>query len=62
MARWLITKIGLTDFLYQRNGGFIAFARPDLTVAGTGSSFLVPMVDIRATRTRRRKNNAALFG
>jgi len=25
---------GLTDFLYQRDGEIIAFARPDLAVAG----------------------------
>jgi hypothetical protein len=28
--------IGLTDFLYQRDGEIIAFARPDLAVSGTG--------------------------
>jgi hypothetical protein len=27
---------GLTDLLYQRDGEFIAFARPDLAVSGTG--------------------------
>jgi hypothetical protein len=26
---------GLTDFLYQRDGAIIAFARPDLAVAGS---------------------------
>ena len=27
---------GLTNLLYQRDGKFIAFARPDLAVSGTG--------------------------
>jgi hypothetical protein len=39
---------GLTDFLYQRDGEIIAFARPDLAVAGTGLSSAAPVVDIRA--------------
>jgi hypothetical protein len=40
---------GLTDFLYQRDGEIIAFARPDLAVvAGTGSSSVAPAADIRA--------------
>jgi hypothetical protein len=38
---------GLTDFLYQRDGEIIAFARPDLAVAGTGSLSAVPVADIR---------------
>jgi hypothetical protein len=41
--------LGLTDFLmYQRDGEIIAFARPDLAVAGTGLSAAAPVVDIRA--------------
>jgi hypothetical protein len=36
---------GLTDFLYQRDGEIIAFARPDLAVAGSGLSSAVPVVD-----------------
>jgi hypothetical protein len=40
--------IGLTDFLYQRDGEIIAFARPDLAVSGTGSSSMAQAVDIRA--------------
>jgi hypothetical protein len=39
---------GLTDFLYQRDGETIAFARPDLAVSGTGSSSVAPVVDIPA--------------
>ena len=40
---------GLTDFLYQRDGEIIAFARPDLAVvAGTDSSSVALAVDIRA--------------
>jgi nucleotide-binding universal stress UspA family protein len=39
---------GLTDFLCQRDGEIIAFARPDLAVAGTGLSSAAPVVDIRA--------------
>ena len=39
---------GLTDFLYQRDGETIAFARPDLAVSGTGLSSVAPVVDIRA--------------
>ena len=38
----------LTDFLYQRDREIIAFARPDLAVAGTGVSSAAPVVDIRA--------------
>jgi ABC-type uncharacterized transport system fused permease/ATPase subunit len=46
---WLTTHlIGLTNFLYQRDGEIIAFARLDLAVAGTGLSSAVPVVDIRA--------------
>ncbi len=37
---------GLTDFLYQRDGEIIAFARPDLAVAGTGLSSAAPAVGI----------------
>ena len=40
--------IGLTDFLYQRDGETIAFARSDLAVSGTGSSSVAPVVGIRA--------------
>jgi hypothetical protein len=36
---------GLTDFLYQRDGAIIAFARPDLAVAGSGLSSAAPVVD-----------------
>jgi hypothetical protein len=36
---------GLTDFLYQRDGEIIAFARPDLAVAGSGLSSAAPVVD-----------------
>jgi hypothetical protein len=39
---------GLTDFLYQRDGEIIAFARLDLAVAGTGLSSAAPVLDIRA--------------
>jgi hypothetical protein len=39
---------GLTAFLYQRDGEFIAFARPDLAVSGMGSLSAVQAVDIRA--------------
>ena len=39
---------GLTDFLYQRDGETIAFARSDLAVSGTGSSSVAPVVGIRA--------------
>ena len=39
---------GLTDFLYERDGEIIAFARPDLAVSGTDSSSAEPVVDIRA--------------
>ena len=35
---------GLMDFLYQRDGEIIAFARPDLAVAGTGLSSAAPVV------------------
>ena len=35
---------GLTDFLYQRDGETIAFARSDLAVSGTGSSSVAPVV------------------
>ena len=45
-VRWC--PLGLTDFLYQRDGEIIAFARPDLAVSGTGSSSVVPVVDIPA--------------
>jgi hypothetical protein len=38
----------LTDFLYQRDREIIAFARPELAVSGTGSSSVVPVVDIPA--------------
>ena len=41
-------KPGLTDFLYQRDGETIAFARSDLAVSGTGSSSVAPVVGIRA--------------
>ena len=37
--------VGLTDFLYQRDGAIIAFARPDLAVAGSGLSSAAPVVD-----------------
>jgi hypothetical protein len=40
--------VGLTDFLYQRDGETIAFARSDLAVSGTGSLSVVPVVDIPA--------------
>ena len=40
---------GLTDFLYQRDGEIIAFARPDLAVAGTGLSSAAPVVDTAST-------------
>ena len=36
---------GLTDFLYQRDGAIIAFARPDLAAAGSGLSSAAPVVD-----------------
>ena len=36
---------GLMDFLYQRDGEIIAFARPDLAVAGTGLSSAAPVID-----------------
>ena len=36
---------GLTDFLYQRDGAIIAFARPDLAVTGLGLSSAAPVVD-----------------
>ena len=39
---------GLTDFLYQRDGEIIAFARPDLAVSGTGSSSVAQVADIQA--------------
>jgi hypothetical protein len=39
---------GLTDFLYQRDREIIAFVQPDLAVSGTGSSSVVPVVDIPA--------------
>src|SRR5450759_269849 len=45
-VRWC--PLGLTDFLYQRDGEIIAFARPDLAVSGTGSSSVAPAVDSRA--------------
>jgi hypothetical protein len=48
MMTFLDCSIGLTDFLYQRDGKIIAFARPDLAVAGTGLSSAAPGVDIRA--------------
>jgi hypothetical protein len=41
------TYSGLTDFLYQRDGEIIAFVQPDLAVSGTGSSSVVPVVDIQ---------------
>jgi len=40
---------GLTDFLYQRDGAIIAFARPDLAVAGSGLSSAAPVVDTAST-------------
>jgi hypothetical protein len=36
---------GLTIFLYQLDGEIIAFARPDLAVAGTGSSSVAQVAD-----------------
>jgi hypothetical protein len=36
---------GPPDFLYQRDGEIIAFARPDLAVAGTSLSSAAPVVD-----------------
>jgi len=40
---WLVVNSsGLTDFLYQRDGEIIAFARPDLAVIGTGLSSAAP--------------------
>jgi hypothetical protein len=41
-------QAGLTDFLYQRDGEIIAFARPDLAVSGTGSSSVAQVADIQA--------------
>ena len=40
---------GLMDFLYQRDGEIIAFARPDLAVAGSGLSSAAPVVDTAST-------------
>jgi hypothetical protein len=40
---------GLTDFLYQHDGEIIAFARPDLAVAGSGLSSAAPMLDTAST-------------
>ena len=41
---------GPTDFLYQRDGEIIAFARPDLAVAGSGLSSAAPVVDTAPRR------------
>jgi hypothetical protein len=46
MSQSLANAGGLTDFLYQRDGEIIAFARPDLAVSGTGSSSVAPVADI----------------
>ena len=50
MSHWdvLDNETGLADFLYQRDGEIIAFARPDLAVSGTGSSFVAQVACIRA--------------
>ena len=42
---------GLTAFLYLRDGETIAFARPDLAVARTGSLCVALVVDNRADLT-----------
>jgi hypothetical protein len=44
---------GLTDFLYQRDGAIISFARPDLAVAGSGLSSAAPVVDTASTAFER---------
>ena len=40
--------IGLTDFLYQRDGEIIAFALLDLAASGAGSSSVAQVADIQA--------------
>ena len=45
-VRWC--PLGLTDFLYQRDGEIIAFAWPDLAVSGTGSWPVAQVAAIRA--------------
>jgi hypothetical protein len=40
-------QTGLTDFLYQRVREIIAFARPGLAVAGTGSLSVARVAGIR---------------
>ena len=47
-ALLLAALIGLTAFLYQRDGEIIAFARPDPAVAATGPSSVAQVVDIRS--------------
>ena len=42
----LSLELDLMDFLYQRDKEIIAFARPDLAVAGTGSSSVAQVADI----------------
>jgi hypothetical protein len=39
-------SIGLTGFLYQRDGEIIASARSDLAVSGTGSSSVAPVAAV----------------
>ena len=46
MRRYAL-PIGLTVFLYQRDGEVIAFGPPDPAASGTGRSFVARVVDIR---------------
>ena len=52
---------GLTDFLYQRDGEIIAFALPDLAVAGSGLSSAAPVVDTANIALCRAAQLLALF-
>lgn len=50
------------EFLYQRHGEIIAFARPDLAVVGTGSSSVAQVVDNLSRRRVMAKVSAGRFG